>query len=192
MTLLIIGLLLFLGTHSARILAEENRKQMIADHGEIKWKISYSIVSIIGLALIIWGYGQTRLDPVYLWFPPVWTKHVASLLTIPAFILLVAAYVPGTKIKAMLGHPMAAGVKLWALAHLIANGTLADLLLFGSFLVWSIASFTTSRKRDQREGKTHPSGSIVKDAIAIVIGLAAWFVFVRHLHVMLFGIAPFG
>lgn len=192
MTLLIIGLLLFLGTHSARIFAVENREQMIADHGEIKWKIAYSIVSIIGLAMIIWGYGQTRLDPVYLWFPPVWTKHLAALLTIPAFILLVATYVPGTKIKALVGHPMAAGVKLWAFAHLIANGTLADLLLFGGFLAWSIASFTTSRKRDRIEGLTRPAGSFAKDAIAIVIGLIAWFVFVRYLHVMLFGIAPFG
>lgn len=192
MTLLIIGLLLFLGTHSARIFAVENREQMIADHGEIKWKIAYSIVSIIGLAMIIWGYGQTRLDPVYLWFPPVWTKHLAALLTIPAFILLVATYVPGTKIKALVGHPMAAGVKLWAFAHLIANGTLADLLLFGGFLAWSIASFTTSRKRDRIESLTRPAGSFAKDAIAIVIGLIAWFVFVRYLHVMLFGIAPFG
>ncbi len=192
MTLLIIGLLLFLGTHSARIFAEENRQQIIAEHGLIKWKIAYSIVSVVGLAMIVWGYGQARLDPVYLWFPPVWTKHLAALLTIPAFILLVATYVPGTKIKAIIGHPMAAGVKIWAFSHLIANGTLADLLLFGGFLAWAVASFTTSRKRDRLEGRTPPAGAIAKDAIAIVIGLVIWYVFARYLHAMLFGIAPFG
>ncbi|MGL1833421.1 NnrU family protein [Rhodocyclaceae bacterium SMB388] len=192
MTTLIIGLFLFLGTHSIRIFAEEGRTHHIARYGEIKWKIAYSIVSVIGLVLIVWGYGQARLDPVHLWFPPTWTRHLAALLTIPAFILLAATYVPGTQIKAKLGHPMVAGVKLWAFAHLIANGTLADILLFGAFLAWAVTSFTNARRRDRLQGAAPRQGAIAKDAIAITVGLVLWFLFARYLHAMLFGIAPFG
>lgn len=192
MTALIIGLFLFLGTHSIRIFADEGRTHHIARYGEIKWKIAYSIVSVIGFVLIVWGYGQARLDPVHLWSPPIWTRHLAALLTIPAFILLAATYVPGTLIKAKLGHPMVAGVKLWAFAHLIANGTLADVLLFGAFLAWSVASFTNSRMRDRVQGAAPRRGAITMDAIAILVGLALWFVFARYLHTMLFGVAPFG
>lgn len=192
MTALIIGLFLFLSTHSSRIFAEANRAQYIAHYGEKKWKLAYSIVSIIGLGLIIWGYAQTRLDPVYLWHPPVWTRHLAVLLTLPAFILLVAAYVPGSRLKAALGHPMVLGVKLWAAAHLFANGTLADLLLFGSFLVWSIACFSSARKRDRVQATPRSAGRWSRDFIVLIVGVGAWGVFAKHLHVMLFGIAPFG
>jgi uncharacterized membrane protein len=188
----IIGLMLFFSTHSARIFAEDNRAQHIAHYGMAKWKLAYSMVSIVGLGLIVWGYGQTRLDPVYLWFPPVWTRHFAALLLLPAFILLVAAYLPGTRMKAALGHPMTLGVKLWALAHLISNGTLADVLLFGSFLAWSIAAYSSARKRDRAQGLVRASGRFSRDALAVLIGAGLWFVFARHLHAVLFGVAPFG
>ena len=192
MTALIIGLLLFFSTHSARIFAEENRAQYIAHYGMAKWKLAYSLASGIGLALMVWGYGQTRLDPVVLWLPPLWTRHLAALLTLPAFILIAAAYVPGTHIRAKIGHPMVAGVKLWALSHLIANGTLADVLLFGSFFVWAIADFSSARRRDRAQGVARPRGALGRDAIAIVSGVGAWFVFARYLHAWLFGVAPFG
>ena len=192
MIYLIIGLILFLGTHSARIFAEDSRQRLIAEGGLLKFKIAYAIVSIIGLALIVWGYGQTRFDPVYLWFPPIWTKHLAALLTLPAFVLLIAAYLPASKIKAMIGHPMTAGVKLWALSHVLSNGTLADVLLFGSFLAWSIAAFSSARKRDRAEAKTPVAGKWANDAIAVIAGVVVWFVFARYLHAMLFGIAPLG
>lgn len=192
MIYLIIGLILFLATHSARIFAEEGRAQLIAERGLLKYKIAYSIVSVIGLVLIVWGYGLARYDPVYIWFPPIWTKHLAALLTLPAFILLVATYAPPSKIKALVGHPMAAGVKLWALSHLIANGTLADVLLFGSFLVWSIAAFSSARRRDRAQGVAPVQGKLLNDGIVLVAGGALWFIFARHLHAMLFGIAPFG
>ena len=192
MPYLVLGLLLFLSTHSARLFAADNRAQYIAHYGLMKWKLAYSIVSIIGFALIVWGYGQARLDPVVLWNAPIWTRHLAALLTLPAFILLAAAYVPGTLIKSKLGHPMVAGVKLWALAHLIANGTLADVLLFGSFLAWAVASFSISRRIDRAEGLIRPPGSLSRDAIAAVVGVVAWFVFVRYLHLLLIGVAPFG
>lgn len=192
MTALIIGLLLFFSAHSSRIFADGNRSQYIAHYGMAKWKLAYSLVSIVGLVLIVWGYGQARLDPFVLWVPPIWTRHLAALLTLPAFILIAAAYIPGTLIKARLGHPMVAGVKLWALSHLIANGNLADVILFGSFLAWSIASFATSRKRDRSQGLATARGAIVRDGIAVVAGVVVWFVFARHLHLALFGVPPFG
>jgi uncharacterized membrane protein len=192
MSALILGLLLFFATHSARIFAEDTRARLIARHGLAKWKLAYSLVSAVGFALIVWGYGQARLEPVPLWVPPLWTRHLASLLTLPAFVLVAAAYVPGTLMKAKLGHPMVAGVKLWALAHLIANGTLADLLLFGSFLVWAIADFASARRRDRAARLVPPKGAIGRDAVAVAVGLVAWFAFARYLHLWLFGVAPFG
>lgn len=192
MTLLIIGLFLFLSTHSARIVADDNRARYIAHYGMAKWKLAYSLVSVVGLTLIVVGYGNARLDPVFLWHPPLWTRHLAALLVLPAFVLLAAAYVPGTRIKALVGHPMVAGVKLWALTHLLSNGTLADVLLFGSFLAWSIASFSSARKRDRAEGLVRPRGAWSRDAIAVAVGAVAWFVIARHLHLPLFGVAPLG
>lgn len=192
MTALIIGLLLFLSTHSARIFAEDNRAQYIAHYGMAKWKLAYSIASAIGLALIVWGYGQTRAAPVPLWLPPPGTRHLAALLLLPALVLVVAAYLPGTRIKRALGHPMSAGVALWALAHLLANGTLADVLLFGSFLAWSGAAFVSARRRDRADGVRPADGALLRDALAIVIGAGLWILFVRGLHAWLFGVAPFG
>jgi uncharacterized membrane protein len=122
----------------------------------------------------------------------VWTRHLASLLTIPAFILLVAAYVPGTRIKRAVGHPMVAGVKSWAIAHLIANGTLADVLLFGTFLVWSIVLYTSSRRRDRAAGTVYVVGPVLRDVIAVVVGLVAWVAFALWLHGPLIGVRPFG
>lgn len=192
MLVLILGLALFLGTHSIRIVADDWRTRQIGRLGEMRWKGLYAIVSIAGFALIVWGYGLARLEPVYLWFPPVWTKHLAALLTLPAFILFVAAYVPGARIRASIGHPMLAGTKLWAFAHLVANGTLADVLLFGSFLIWAVCAFIASRRRDRTAGIVRKAGGFRHDAVAMTIGIAAWFVFARYAHAWLFGVAPFG
>lgn len=192
MTALILGLLLFLGAHSVRIFADGWRSRQLARLGEGKWKGLYSVVSAIGFVLIIWGYGLARADPVLLWSPPLWTRHVAALLTVPAFMLLAAAYVPGTRIKARLGHPMVAGVKLWAFAHLLANGTLPAVVLFGAFLVWAVADFASARRRDRRAGTVYPPGSLVRDALAVVAGLVAWAAFAFLLHGWLIGVRPFG
>ncbi len=191
MLILILGLALFLGTHSIRIVADGWRTRQVARFGESAWKVAYTVASLAGFALIIWGYGLSRLDPVYLWFPPMWTRHLAALLTLPAFILIVAAYVPGTRLRARVGHPMLAGTKLWALAHLLANGTLADLLLFGSFLVWAVVCFTSARARDRARGVVRAAHSMRYDLLAVVVGLVAWFVFARYLHAWLFGVRPF-
>src|SRR5262245_56698561 len=132
---LIVGLLIFLGAHSVRIFAEEWRTQRIARLGDKRWKGIYSLVSLVGFGLIVWCYGLAREHPLDLWDPPSWTRHAAAPLTLVAFILFAAAYVPANRIKARLGHPMILGVKVWALAHLLSNGRLADVVLFGSFLV---------------------------------------------------------
>lgn len=192
MTLLILGLVIFIGVHSTRILADGWRSATIARVGERPWKAVYSLLSIAGFVLLVIGYGAARESPVVLYAPPAWARHVAALLTVPAFILLVAAYVPGNAIKRAVGHPMVAGVKLWALAHLLANGTLADVVLFGTFLVWAALSFTAARRRDRAAGTVYPVGPGSRTALAVVIGLAAWAVFAFALHRPLIGVGPFG
>jgi uncharacterized membrane protein len=192
MTALVIGLLIFLGMHSVRIVAEEWRGRQIARLGAKTWKGLYSLASAAGLVLIVWGYGLTRAEPAVVWDPPAWTRHLATILTIPAFVLMVAAYVPRNHMKAAIGHPMLAGVKAWALAHLIANGRLGDVVLFGAFLVWAILCFRAARRRDQAAGVRHPAGTVAGDAIAVVTGLAAWALFAFLLHSWLFGVSPLG
>lgn len=192
MLMLIAGLVVFLGAHSVRIFADDWRGRQIAKLGELPWKGIYSVVSIVGFVLIVWGYGAARADAVALWEPPVWTRHLASLLTLPAFILLVAAYVPGTRIKAAVGHPMVLGVKLWAIAHLAANGRLADIILFGAFLLWAVLDFSAAKRRDRAAGRSYPPApGFVRDAIAVTVGIAAWFAFALHLHFWLIGVRPF-
>jgi uncharacterized membrane protein len=192
MTLLLLGLALFLGVHSTRIVADGWRTATIARVGEKPWKGIYSLLSIAGFALLVIGYGAARQSPVVLFAPPVWTRHLSALLTIPAFVLLAAAYVPGNAIKRAVGHPMIAGVKIWALAHLIANGTLADVLLFGTFLAWAVLGFIAARRRDRAAGTTYPAGPGSRTAIAVAVGLVAWAVFAFALHRPLIGVAPFG
>jgi uncharacterized membrane protein len=192
MTLLLIGLLLFLGVHSTRIVAEDFRSRQIARLGDKAWKGLYSLASIVGFVLMVWGYGLARQDPVVLWATPVWLRHVAALLTWVAFVMVAAAYIPGNQIKATLQHPMVLGVKVWAFAHLIANNTLADLLLFGSFLVWAVLSFRAAKARDRVAGTTYPPGALVRTLITIVVGTAAWIVFAVWAHAAWIGVRPFG
>ncbi|MCX7157045.1 MAG: NnrU family protein [Rhodocyclales bacterium] len=192
MSLLILGLVLFLAAHSVRIYADDWREAQIARLGEIRWKGVYSLISAVGLGLIIWGYGMARVDSPVLWPTPNWTRHLAATLTLPAFILLVAAYLPGTHIKARIGHPMVAGVKIWATAHLIANGNVCDAALFGSFLIWAVVDFISARRRDRLAGRTYPAGGWSRDAMAIAIGLVAWVLFAFYGHAWLIGVRPFG
>ena len=191
-TYLILGLVLFLGIHSVRIFADDWREAQVARLGLLPWKGVYALISAVGLGLIIWGYGQARVDPVVLWLPPAWTRHLAALLTVPAFILLVAAYLPGSHIKAKIGHPMVAGVKIWALAHLLANGNLADAVLFGAFLVWAVASFVSSRRLDRIAGRSYVAQGWSRDAAVAGIGLVAWAGFAFWGHTWLIGAKPFG
>ncbi len=192
MTLLLLGLVLFLGTHAIRIVADGLRDTLIARLSPGGYKGLYSLLSVLGLVLIVFGYAEARAAPVVLFAPPAWTRHLAALLTIPAFVLLVAAYVPGTRLKARVGHPMVLGVKVWALSHLVSNGTLHDVLLFGTFLAWSVALYAASRRRDRLAGTVHAPGSVQRDVMGVVAGLAAWAVFAFWLHGALIGVRPFG
>jgi uncharacterized membrane protein len=190
MSFLILGLVLFLGVHSVRIVGENFRAAQIARLGQNGWKGLYALASIAGFALIVWGFGQARQQPLVLWATPPWLMHVAALLTLPAFVLLVAAYVPGNGIKARLHHPMVLGVKVWAFAHLIANNTLAEVLLFGSFLVWAALSFRAARARDRAAGKTYSPGRLPYTLLTLVIGIGAWVAFFAWGHVALIGVRP--
>ena len=193
MFLLLFGLVLFLGVHSARIVAEGPRRRFIEARGENAWKGVYSLVSLAGLVLIAIGYNSARLTPVFVWTPPVWLTHVNWLLTAVAFVLLAAAYVPGNRIRAAVGHPMVLGVKVWALAHLLVNGALAPMLLFGGFLAWAVADFVAARRRDRAQGtvRTVEGGGIATLA-TVGVGLLAWGVFALALHTWLIGVSPFG
>ena len=192
MIYLVLGLIVFLGVHSVRIVADDWRTTQIARMGEGKWKGIYSLLSLAGFVLMVWGFGQARQTTLVLWSPPQWTHHVAALLTLIAFVLIVAGNLPGTRIKHALGHPMVLGVKVWAFAHLVSNGTLADAVLFGSFLVWAIVDYASSRRRDRAAGTVYPEGALGRDALAILVGVAAWVAFAFWLHGWLIGVRPLG
>jgi uncharacterized membrane protein len=191
MLALVIGLLLFLGTHSIRIVADGWRAARIARLGLNRWKGLYSLASALGLGLIVWGYGLARAEPVALWAPPGWTRHLAALLTLPAFILIAAAYLPGNRIKPAVGHPMVAGVKVWAVAHLLSNGNLADVLLFGAFLAWAVLDFRSARQRDRAAGVVYRPGSAARDGLVIASGAGVWALFAGFLHLWLIGVRPY-
>jgi len=190
MTFLILGLALFLGVHSIGILAPAWRDRTAARLGQGPWMGLYSLASLLGLVLIVWGYGQARLDPTALYAPPLWTRHLALLLMVPVFPLLLATYLPG-RIQAAVGHPMLAAVKLWAFAHLLANGNVADVILFGAFLVWAAAD------RISLKGRTAPvvpgaAAGKANDWIALVAGLALYVAFLGGVHLWLIGVSPLG
>jgi len=191
MTILITGLILFLGMHSVRIFAENWRLEQIYKRGEKTWQAIFSIISLSGFILIIWGYSEARVVSQILWYPPVWTRHAAALLILLGFVFIVAADISGTKIKSKIGHPMIVGVKLWAFGHLISNGSVADIVLFASFLVWAILDFRASRQRDKANGLTYEFTGYHRDLIAITIGLILGVVFVLYLHDVLIGVKPF-
>jgi uncharacterized membrane protein len=189
MSWLIVGLILFLGQHSLRLIAPRWRESMIARLGAMPFKGLYAVLSIATFVVLVWGYGLARAQTPILWNPPGWTHHVTALFVLLAFYLFVAGYLPGTKIKARIGHPMTMGITVWAFAHLWSNGSLADVILFGAFLVWSHLVFHAARKRQPPKPGT---GSLTRDAFAALIGLVLWGLFAHFLHLRLIGVAPFG
>lgn len=189
MALLILGLVLFLGVHSVRIVADGWRQATIARIGDGAWKGLYSLAAGIGLAAIVWGYAIARHDPVPLWTPTVWTRHLAALLTLFAIIFIAAAYVPRNGIKARLKHPMLLGIKLWAFAHLLANHTLADVLLFGGFLVWAVLCFRAARARDRAAATDYPPGKASMTIVTVLAGAVAWAAFAFWGHALVTGVA---
>ena len=192
MSLFVFGLALFLGVHSVRIVADSWRQRTLARIGAGVWRAGYALIALTGFVLLVMGWDQVRMAPQILWVAPEGMKHFAGLVTVFAFILLTAAYVPANAIKAAVGHPMVAGVILWALVHLLASGTLAGTILFGSFLVWSVLDFMAARRRDRRDGVTYARGPAVRTVITVMLGLVSWGLFAFWLHAWLIDIAPLG
>jgi uncharacterized membrane protein len=195
MDMLIAGLVIFLGIHALRVWGEGVRSALVLRLGPLGFKGAYSIASLAGFYLLIVGYGQARLEPVPLWTPPYGMAHATAALMWVSMVMLAAAQIPRNAIKARLRHPMVLGVKVWALAHILANGTLHDVLLFGGFLVWAVLSFRAARKRDRAaleagEIAESPPVSGVATIGAVLAGTAAWVAFILVVHVWLIGVAP--
>ena len=188
MWFLVLGLFLFLGTHGLRIGGDGMRDRLLGRLGPANFKILYSLVSVLGFAMLIYGFGMARDAPVLLWTPPPAMKHVAYLLTLVAMVLMAAAYVPRNAIKAKLHHPMVLSVKTWALAHVLANGNLAHLILFGSILLWSVLLFKASRARDKRNQVVYASGNWGSTILTLEIGIALWLVLLAWAHGWLIGV----
>jgi uncharacterized membrane protein len=190
MEILVAGLALFLGIHSVSIVGSAWRDRMAARIGVLRWQALYSLVALAGFVLIVWGYGLARQASVVLYVPPAGLRHVALLLMLPVFPLLLAAYLPG-RIQAATKHPMLAATKLWAVAHLLANGNLADVVLFGAFLAWAVADRISVKRRTPLPVPGAPP-SRWNDAVAVVAGLALYVAFLLWLHVRLIGVRPLG
>jgi uncharacterized membrane protein len=190
MIYLVAGLLLFLGIHSIAIVAPAWRGTMVARIGDAPWKAVYALLSVVGFVMLVHGYGLARAEPIVLYTPPTWTRHLAALLMLPVFPLLFAVYLPG-RIKAAVKHPMLTATKAWALAHLLANGGLADVLLFGSFLAWAVVDRIAVGKRPAAKAQSAKAApSMVNDIIAIVGGLAVYVVVVAWAHQRFIGVSP--
>ena len=202
MAWLILGLVLFLGAHSTRIFAENWRQAMLERLGEKAYKGVYTLVSLVGFGLMMFGFDQVRWDSPLLWAPPVWVKHAAALLMLLSLVLLASAYTPRNAIKVKLHHPMVLSVKVWALAHLLANPRLADVVLFGAFLLWSVLNFRAARQRDRLVAAATETGaetavpapevSAAATWRAIGIGVVVWAFLLSRGHTWLFGVSPLG
>jgi uncharacterized membrane protein len=190
MLVLVLGLIIFLGLHAIRIVADDWRSRQIARMGLKAWKGIYAILAIIGVLLIIWGFGLARQHPVLIYAPPLWLRHLNGLFMLVSLIFFAAARVPRNHIKAKFGHPQVLAVKTWSFGHLLATGMLHDLVLFVPFLIWSVALFIVSRRRDRLNGTVYPAGTVQGDVIAVVIGVVVWGLFAFWLHSLLIGVNP--
>ncbi|SON56463.1 putative membrane protein [Hartmannibacter diazotrophicus] len=186
MAILILGLVVFFAVHSLRIVSPAMRDGLVARIGEMPWRGLYSVVSFIGLGLIIYGFGLARQDPIAVYDPPSWGRHITMLLVLLAFIAIAVSLLPPGKLKPMLKHPMLAGIKLWAFGHLLANGDLASILLFGAFLAWAVVDRIALKRRP---GVVLPKPGPVKyDVLAVVLALVVYGLFVARLHLALIGV----
>jgi uncharacterized membrane protein len=192
MLVLIVGLVLFLGVHSTRIVADDWRGSMVAKLGPMPWKGLYSVASILGFVVLVWGFRMARQDTLVLYSTPRWMVHVTAVLMVVSMILFVAAYTPKNWFRAKLHHPQLLSVKVWAVAHLLSNGVAADVVLFSAFLVWAVLAFRAARQRDRANHTVYPPGNVVGTSITIAAGLVAWSVFAMLLHGPLIGVRPLG
>jgi uncharacterized membrane protein len=190
LAILILGLAVFIGTHVITT-RRDARARLIARFGEGPYKIAYSIASIVGVLLIAWGFGQYRATGyIPVWEPPAWTRHITALLVLLAVICVVAAYSPG-RTKTTLKHPMLVGVKLWAFAHLISNGDLGSIILFGSILGWAVFDRISLKRRTDPGGPPVPVGGVRQDIIAVIVGTLIYLL-LGWLHPYVIGVAAFG
>jgi uncharacterized membrane protein len=202
MDIFVLGLLIFLGTHSFRIFADGKRTQLLESLGEKKFKGLYALVSVLGFALMVWGYGQARMEPIELWAPPIWGRHLAFLLVWVAWILMASAFIHANWFKIKMHHPMILSVKTWALAHLMANGQLHQVVLFGGFLAWGVLSFISARRRDRAQAaKLEAEGlapialvpvSKAATQLTLAIGTLVYVLFLAWGHKALIGVSPLG
>jgi uncharacterized membrane protein len=188
MTLFIIGLVIFLGIHSVSIVNASWRDRVVARIGIWPWQGLYSLVAIAGFVLIVYGYGIARHQSVILYEPASWMHYLALALLVFIFPLLLAAYLPG-RIRKTAKHPMLAATKIWAFAHLLANGSLVDVILFGAFLAWAVVDRISLKRRTPIPVPGAPPSKF-NDAIAIILGLALYVAFVFGLHTWLIGVSP--
>jgi uncharacterized membrane protein len=190
MAVLVLGLVIFLGLHSTRIVSDGGREKAIARIGEGPWKGIYSLVSVIGFVLIVWGFARARFEAPQLWTPPPGARHVTMLLMLVALILLASYLFKRSHITFAVHHPMLWSVLLWSVGHLIANGSAADLVLFGAFAIWSAADLASAYARDRRNGVVYPQPQLAATAGAVVAGLVAYALLIGGLHLWLFGVSP--
>ncbi|HLR78837.1 MAG TPA: NnrU family protein [Burkholderiaceae bacterium] len=190
MAILVFGLIVFLGIHSVQIVRPGLRERIIQKAGSVSaWKLTFSGLATIGLLLVILGYSLARYQTPVWYQPPAGLRHLALLVMLPVFPLLFATYLKG-RISQLVGHPMLAATALWAIAHLLANGSMADVLLFGSFLVWALADWWSVRRRGEKRQPGRPEHWRRNDAVAVVAGVAVYGVFIAGLHRWLFGVSP--
>ncbi len=188
---MILGLVLFLGVH-VFITRRDARADLIARIGEGGYKIAFSVISLVGLALIVWGFATYRATGwIDVWYPPIWMKHLTIALMLPAVIMVAASYVRG-RIYTTLKHPMLAGVKLWAVSHLLANGDLGSIILFGSFLAWAVFDRISLKRRADSGAPPIPVGGLSNDAIAVGVGVVAYLALGFAFHPVVIGVPVFG
>ncbi|WP_112994325.1 NnrU family protein [Hyphomicrobiales bacterium] len=191
MAILVLGIIIFLGMHLIRVVAPGFRAGIIERRGKGTWRGIYAILSLIGLCLIIYGFGQARTETGMLYDPPVFLRHIALLLMLFAFVFLAAGFLPAGRIAVAVKHPQILSIKTWALAHLLANGETSSVLLFGSFLAWAVILRISLKHRERAGERVLPVfKSSTNDVLAIVIGLVAYGLFVWKLHEWLIGVAP--
>jgi uncharacterized membrane protein len=190
MTILVLGLVIFLGLHSTRIFAETARRNAIARLGDGRWKGIYSLLSAVGFILIVWGFARARFSAAQLWTPPPGARHATILLMLASMLLLAGYVVKRSHIAVLVHHPMIWSVAVFGAAHLIANGSAADLALFGAFLVWALADLVSSYARDRRNAVVYPEPDWSATIAAIALGVALWAAIVLWLHALLFGVSP--
>lgn len=191
MAILVLGIIIFLGMHLVRVVAPGFRAGIIESRGKGTWMGLYTIVSLVGLCLIIYGFGQARGETGMLYDPPIFLRHIALLLMLVAFIVLAAGFLPAGRIAVAVKHPQVLSIKIWALAHLLANGETSSVLLFGSFLAWAVILRISLKRRERAGEKVLPVfRSTRNDVLAVLIGLVAFVLFVWKLHELLIGVQP--